>query len=230
MRNSSFVLAKEIRLKHKAPVLSIVVLDGSNQSIGQGSGIPTDESTSNIPDSTTNNTDDGSPTSPIAITSHRVLICSEEQFKVFVLFSYSLIPFCVCLQVFTLPNLRPYCKFKLTATEGTRVRKVNISQFTLKTGTKLLVDSILSQIFHSDNPNECYSESCLVCLDNMGQISIYTLPTLRRQILFSCIKASDINALSSVQFSPSPHALYLQSSSEFAQVTFSPQTLLSHSS
>jgi hypothetical protein len=63
----------------------------------------------------------------------------------------------------------------------------------------------------------------------MGQISIYTLPTLRRQILFSCIKASDINALSSVQFSPFAHALYLQSSSELAQVTFSPQTILSYS-
>jgi hypothetical protein len=39
-----------------------------------------------------------------------------------------------CLQVFTLPSLKPYCKFKLTATEGTRVRKVNINQFTLRTG------------------------------------------------------------------------------------------------
>ena len=63
----------------------------------------------------------------------------------------------------------------------------------------------------------------------MGQISIYTLPTLRRQILFSCIKASDINALSSVQFSPYAHAFYLQSSSELAQVTFSPQTILPYS-
>ena len=66
-------------------------------------------------------------------------------------------------------------------------------------------------------------------MDNLGQISIYTLPTLRRQILFSCIKASDITALSSVQFSPHAHALYLQSSSELAQVTFSPQTILPYS-
>lgn len=80
-----------------------------------------------------------------------------------------------------------------------------------------------------DAPNESHTESCLVCLDNMGQISIYTLPGLRRQILFSCIKASDINALSSVQFSPFAHAFYLQSSSELAQVTFSPQTILPYS-
>ena len=55
----------------------------------------------------------------------------------------------------------------------------------------------------------------------MGQISIYSLPTLRRQTVFNCIKANDINALSSLQFSPSAHAFYLQSSSELAQVTFS---------
>jgi lethal(2) giant larvae protein len=69
-------LAKEIRLKHKAPVLSIIVLDGLNQSIGQGSNIPTIESTvsnSDTPVSTAHSE---------TITSHKVLICSEEQFKV----------------------------------------------------------------------------------------------------------------------------------------------------
>jgi lethal(2) giant larvae protein len=135
--------------------------------------------------------------------------------------------------MFTLPNLKPYCKFKLTATEGTRVRKVNVNQFALKTGKTSSV-FLFSPIFHNgcqslDAPNESHTESCLVCLDNMGQISIYTLPGLRRQILFSCIKASDINALSSVQFSPFAHAFYLQSSSELAQVTFSPQTILPYS-
>ncbi len=195
-------------------MLSIVVLDGSNQSIGQGSSIPTIESTPSTPNvlvSTTMNSENVSPTLSTPVTSHKVLICSEEQFK-----------------MFTLPSLKPYCKFKLTATEGTRVRKVNINQFTLKTG-KYFCFFFLYFISSLDNLNESHSESCLVCLDNMGQISIYTLPTLRRQILFSCIKASDINALSSVQFSPFAHALYLQSSSELAQVTFSPQTILPYS-
>ena len=64
-------LAKEIRLKHKAPVLSIVVLDGLNHSIGQGSNIPT--------------SDFGYPdvgTCSEHTNTHKVLICSEEQFKV----------------------------------------------------------------------------------------------------------------------------------------------------
>lgn len=74
-----------------------------------------------------------------------------------------------------------------------------------------------------DNSNEFHSESCLVCLDNMGQISIYTLPALRRQILFNCIKPTDITALSSFQFTPYAHAFYLQSSPELCEVSFSPQ-------
>lgn len=78
-------------------------------------------------------------------------------------------------------------------------------------------------LINIDNPNESHSESCLVCLDNMGQISIYTLPTLRRQILFNCIKPTDITALSSFQFTPYAHAFYLQSSSELSEVAFSPQ-------
>jgi hypothetical protein len=80
-----FILAKEIRLKHKAPVLSIVVLDGSNQPVGQGSSIPTIEaipSTTNVSAPTTTNSDNISPNSSTVVTSHKVLICSEEQFKV----------------------------------------------------------------------------------------------------------------------------------------------------
>lgn len=81
-----FFLAKEIRLKHKAPVLSIMVLDGANQSIGQGSGIPTLESpivsTTISAPMTTSNENASSPTSSNSVTTHKVLICSEEQFKV----------------------------------------------------------------------------------------------------------------------------------------------------
>lgn len=42
----------------------------------------------------------------------RVLICSEEQFK-----------------VFNLPQFKPFCKFKLTAHEGLRAKKISITQF-----------------------------------------------------------------------------------------------------
>ncbi|CAF1130771.1 unnamed protein product, partial [Didymodactylos carnosus] len=197
------LMAKEIRLKHKAPVLSIVVLDGSNRPIGHGSGIPTIESSPNhqtLPTSTSQSATTTmvsqehtiSPTTSTSTGSiaHKVLICSEEQFK-----------------IFTLPSLKPLCKYKLTATEGARVRKVSVNQFTLKTDV---------------NQQTSYSELCLLCLSNLGEISIYSLPSLRRQIVFSCIKTGDITALSSVQFTPYSHAFYLQSSSELAEVTFTP--------
>jgi len=64
-------------LKHKAPVLSILVLDSQNQSIGQGSNIPTNDSAIRQSESTVNSTNNSE--NPI---SHKVLICSEEQFKV----------------------------------------------------------------------------------------------------------------------------------------------------
>jgi hypothetical protein len=63
----------------------------------------------------------------------------------------------------------------------------------------------------------------------MGQTSIYSLPTLRRQVVFNCIKPTDITALSSFQFTPYAHAFYLQSSSELTEVTFSPQIILPYS-
>jgi lethal(2) giant larvae protein len=81
----TIILAKEIRLKHKAPVLSIVVLDASNQSIGQGSAIPTVESAMthvNVSQPTATTSESVSPASSGVAPSHKVLICSEEQFKV----------------------------------------------------------------------------------------------------------------------------------------------------
>jgi hypothetical protein len=63
----------------------------------------------------------------------------------------------------------------------------------------------------------------------MGNISIYSLPNLRRQILINCLKPTDITALSSFLFTPYAHAFYLQSSSELSEISFSPQSLLSYS-
>ena len=50
---------------------------------------------------------------------HRVLIASEEQFKMFML-----------------PTLKPCGKYKLTAHEGSRVRKVGFVTFPSKVGRK----------------------------------------------------------------------------------------------
>jgi lethal(2) giant larvae protein len=78
-------LAKEIQLKHRAPVVGIGVFDNH--------GIPLEFS--------------GSGTAP-----HKVIIASEEQFK-----------------VFSLPQLKPVTKYKLTANEGARVRRMSFALF-----------------------------------------------------------------------------------------------------
>ena len=80
------ILGKEIQLKHRAPVLTIQVLDQN--------GLP--------------NVTNEAP--------HKVLIASEEQFKMFLL-----------------PNLKPCGKYKLTAHEGARVRKIGFTTFVSKT-------------------------------------------------------------------------------------------------
>lgn len=77
-------LGKEIQLKHRAPVISIAVLDGSSKPLPEP--LEVEKGIAPLPDTT---------------QLHRVVIASEEQFK-----------------IFTLPSLKPYCKYKLTAHEG----------------------------------------------------------------------------------------------------------------
>lgn len=87
-------LAKEIQLKHRAPVIGITVLDGA--SVPLPDPLEVERGVSPLPEPGT----------------HRVVITSEEQFK-----------------IFTLPSLKPHNKYKLTAHEGARVRRTAFSWF-----------------------------------------------------------------------------------------------------
>ncbi|XP_049868986.1 lethal(2) giant larvae protein isoform X2 [Pectinophora gossypiella] len=87
-------LAKEIQLKHRAPVIGITILDGA--SVPLPDPLEVERGVSPLPEPGT----------------HRVVITSEEQFK-----------------VFTLPSLKPHNKYKLTAHEGARVRRTAWSWF-----------------------------------------------------------------------------------------------------
>lgn len=69
-----------------------------------------------------------------------------------------------------MPNLKPVCKLKLTAAEGARVRRMSMAFF--KT---------------SD-----YAESCLLCLTNLGEVIVLSVPDLRRQIHAAVIRREDI--------------------------------------
>lgn len=154
-------LTKEIQLKHKAPIVAIFTSPEAPQATpAPEAGLPT-ESAKSTPEkqasalfqaenklqsgeSVTNDLSaepqraqtpqvDKSPSKTSQKDNQaapqqqaRVLICSEEQFK-----------------VFNLPNLKPFCKFKLTAHEGLRAKKISITQFLKpsQTSNNLLVGS-----------------------------------------------------------------------------------------
>uniref|UniRef100_K7FGM1 LLGL scribble cell polarity complex component 1 n=1 Tax=Pelodiscus sinensis TaxID=13735 RepID=K7FGM1_PELSI len=84
-------------------------------------------------------------------------------------------------QVFMLPKVSAKTKFKLTAHEGCRVRKVALVSFT----------SLAC---------EDYTENCLACLTNLGDIHIFTVPGLRPQVHYDCIRKEDISGIASCVF------------------------------
>nr|XP_017036963.1 lethal(2) giant larvae protein-like [Drosophila kikkawai]XP_017036965.1 lethal(2) giant larvae protein-like [Drosophila kikkawai] len=97
-RRISAQLAKEIKLKYRAPVVGISIFDQT--------GCPVDQ---------LNAGEIGTP-------PHRLLIASEEQFK-----------------VFSLPQLKPINKYKLTAHEGARIRCICFGSFNCPISPELLL-------------------------------------------------------------------------------------------
>ncbi|XP_054154460.1 LLGL scribble cell polarity complex component 2-like [Oppia nitens] len=165
-------LAKEIHLKHKAPIVAIQIIDGN--------GIP-------LPDSY--EVQKGVAKIPTS-SGHRVLICSEEQFK-----------------LFNLPNLKPLNKFKLTAHEGARARRISVAEFGSKS-------------------NDNHIEYHLLCLSNQGDIGVLSIPELKRQIQTHCTKREDINGISSLVFTRNGEGFYLHSSSEFRRFSLSAKHII----
>ncbi|XP_011642094.1 protein lethal(2) giant larvae-like [Pogonomyrmex barbatus] len=163
-------LGKEIQLKHRAPVIAITILDGSS-----------------VPLPEPYEAEKGVTPGPDMTSTHRVVIASEEQFK-----------------IFNLPSLKPYCKYKLTAHEGSRVRKTGFAKFSC------LVE-----------PSGTHEETCLLCLTNLGDCLILSIPELRRQLNAAAIKREDINGISSLIFTKAGEALYLHSSSELQRISLS---------
>jgi len=152
-------LGKEIQLKHRAPVLGIQILDASC-----------------VPVTSTSQSDIGG--------AHKVLIASEEQFKMFML-----------------PALKPCGKYKLTAHEGARIRKIGFTTFVSKVDRN-------------------YSENCLTCLTNQGDLVVHSLPDLRRQDApMKCTQKEDVIGISTMTFTPNGEAFYMASSSEMARVS-----------
>lgn len=159
-------LAKSIQLKHRAPVVGISIFDNA--------GVPLELS--------------GPGTAP-----HRVLIASEEQFK-----------------VFSLPQLKPVTKYKLTAHEGARVRKMAFATFSCVVPPNLMhSNSPTKTPSKSDNHNDhamgdhiqntsidanvaMHTEVGLLCLTNLGDCLVLSIPELKRQINAAAVRREDI--------------------------------------
>ncbi|KAH8237824.1 hypothetical protein KR032_002653 [Drosophila birchii] len=194
-RRISAQLAKEIQLKHRAPVVGISIFDQA--------GCPVDQ---------LNAGENGTP-------PHRLLIASEEQFK-----------------VFSLPQLKPINKYKLTAHEGARIRRIHFGSFSCPISPELLQSlnansPTKSTRSHGDGDGpanisgrsaaghkELYHEMALICMTNMGDIMVLSVPELKRQLNAAAVRREDINGISSLCFTNAGEALYMMSSSELQRI------------
>jgi len=164
--NLTCILTKEIQLKHHAPVIFISIIDSAGNPI------------------------EAKPAEEQNEQHVRVLICSEEQFK-----------------LFNLPTLKPYCKFKLTANEGSKSRRIHISKFISKA-------------------DPTYSENCLVNVTNQGDLGIFSILDLKKQLTSKFTKKEDLSGISSLVFANNGEGLFLNSPSEFSRFSLSAQRIV----
>ncbi|XP_055994026.1 LLGL scribble cell polarity complex component 2 [Sorex fumeus] len=128
--------------------------------------------------------------SPDMQGGHQLLVVSEEQFK-----------------VFTLPKVSAKLKLKLTALEGSRVRRVSAAHF----GSWRTQD---------------YGEHHLAVLTNLGDVQVISLPLLRPQVRYSCIRREDVSGIASCVFTKYGQGFYLISPSEFERFSLSTKWLV----
>lgn len=87
----------------------------------------------------------------------------------------------LCPQVFTLPKVSAKLKLKLTALEGSRVRRVSVAHF-------------------GSCRAEDYGEHHLTVLTNLGDVQVVSLPLLKPQVRYSCIRREDVSGIASCVF------------------------------
>ncbi|XP_041473429.1 LLGL scribble cell polarity complex component 2-like isoform X4 [Lytechinus variegatus] len=164
-------ISKEIKLKHGAPINSMVVVDSDNNP---------------LPDPIEVQHECAKPPN---MSGHNLIVCSEEQFK-----------------VFALPSLKPRYKTKLTAMDGSKVRKVAFINYRSKN-------------------NESYNENHISCLTNQGELGIYSIPHLKRQDVYQALRKENVTGIASLLFTPRGEGMYLLSPSEFERFTMSARTV-----
>nr|XP_061823019.1 LLGL scribble cell polarity complex component 2-like isoform X1 [Nerophis lumbriciformis] len=128
--------------------------------------------------------------SPDMQGSHHLLVISEEQFK-----------------VFSLPKVNAKMKLKLTAVDGSRVRRMGVSWF-------------------GSSRSEDYGKSGLVVLTNQGDLLVVSLPGVKLLVRFPCIRKEDVSGIASCVFTKHGQGFYLISPSEFERFSLSTRFLV----
>lgn len=85
------------------------------------------------------------------------------------------------VQVFTLPKVSAKMKLKLTALDGSRVRRAGVAWF-------------------GSSRSEDYCESGMVVLTNQGDLHVVSLPNVKMQVQYPCIRREDVSGIASCVF------------------------------
>lgn len=163
---------------HRAPVVGLVVLDGKGAPLPEPLEVAHDLARS-----------------PEMHGSHHLLVVSEEQLKVNIdiiiiiiinmiclCFTSEIVSYCagLCVQLFTLPKVSSKSKLKLTAVDGSRVRRVGVAWFGSRTDEQL--------------------ESSMVVLTNQGELHVISLPSVKMLVHYPCIRREDVSGIASCVF------------------------------
>ena len=82
--------------------------------------------------------------------------------------------FVMFFKVFDLPSLKAKThKYKLTATEGAKVRRVGFVNFRSRS-------------------DERYHENDLAILTNQGDVQVFTVPSFKRQLKAECVRKENV--------------------------------------
>lgn len=148
------VKGKEITFKHhKAPIIGITVFDVN-------SGLPLELATD---------------PSAHELSPHRVVIATEEQFK-----------------VFSLPEMSVKDKYKLTAKEGVRIRRMSFARFTSAPPKVAGAAGNAVAGVSVPPPTPSIALHAMLCLTNAGDCIIFSVPDLKKKLNAAAVRREDI--------------------------------------
>lgn len=162
---------KEITFKHhKAPIIGITVFDVH-------SGLPL-ELAHDAPDASDAPADATDAPADAPQSQHRVLIATEEQFK-----------------VYSLPEMSAKDKYKLTAKEGDHIRRMSFARFSVASRAPAAVPIAGSNAAPAAaivSPPPTISLHAMLCLTNKGDCIIFSVPDLKKKLNAAAVRREDI--------------------------------------